>query len=144
MTRTPLAQGILAAGERLHTAAAEASAQRAAGLAGLRMGPITSGALFGCSRLGSCLEGWMDERESAVERPVPGLEPRRITMAEYEAFTPEKLELWEGYLIDPPGYPDQRRDLLLLLLVNQGLLDAVRLAPADQWHAALRQVYGEP
>ncbi len=85
----------------------------------------------------------MDEPEVPVERPIPGLEPRRITMDEYHAFTPEKLELWGGYLIDPPDYPEQRRDLLMLLLVNQGLLEAVRLAPPDQWRAALRRVYGD-
>jgi hypothetical protein len=86
----------------------------------------------------------MQDSERPVERPVPDLEPRRITLDQYEALTPEKLELWEGYLIDGPDYPEQRRDLLLLLLVNEGLLEAVRLAPADRWRAALRQVYGEP
>jgi hypothetical protein len=30
------------------------------------------------------------------------------------------------------------------LLVNEGLLEAVRLAPPERWYAALRQVYGEP
>ena len=32
----------------------------------------------------------------------------------------------------------------LLLLLNEGLLRAVQLAPPEQWRAALRQVYGEP
>jgi hypothetical protein len=32
---------------------------------------------------------------------------------------------------------------LLLLLVNEGLLKAMRLAPPDGWRATLRQVYGE-
>jgi len=65
-------------------------------------------------------------------------------MDQYHALTPEKLELWGGYLIDPPEYVEQRRNLLLLLLVNEGLLEAVRLAPPEQWRAALREVYGEP
>jgi hypothetical protein len=86
----------------------------------------------------------MEDLERAPQRPVPGLEPRPITFQEYEAFTPEKLELLEGYLIGPPDYPEERRSLLLLLLVNEGLLQAVRLAPPDQWRAALREVYGEP
>ena len=89
----------------------------------------------------------MPEAETPPERPVPDLEPRRITLAEYQAFTPEKLELLGGYLIAPPEYPEyaeQRRDLLALLLVNEGLLQAVRLAPPERWRAALRQVYGEP
>ena len=86
----------------------------------------------------------MQDAEASAERPVPDLEPRSITLDQYHAFTPEKLELWQGYLIDPPGYVEQRRNLLLLLLVNEGLLEAVRLAPPERWRAALRQVYGEP
>jgi len=85
----------------------------------------------------------MDEAEPAVERPIPDLEGRPITMDQYDALTPEKLELWEGYLIDPPEYPEERRNLLSLLLVNEGLLQAVRLAPPERWRAALSQVYGE-
>lgn len=79
-----------------------------------------------------------------VPRPVPGLEPRPITMDEYESFTPEKLELWEGYLIHAPDWHEARRDLLLLLLVNEGLREAVRLAPAELWREALRSAYGSP
>jgi hypothetical protein len=85
----------------------------------------------------------VQENGSLAERPVPSLEARPITLEQYEAFTPEKLELWQGYLISPPDYPEERRSLLLLLLVNEGLLEAVRLAPPDQWRAALRQVYGD-
>ena len=85
----------------------------------------------------------MDEAEPAVERPIPDLKGRPITMDQYDALTPEKLELWEGYLIDPPEYPEERRNLLSLLLVNEGLLQAVRLAPPERWRAALSQVYGE-
>lgn len=86
----------------------------------------------------------MDEPQPTVERPVPDLARRRINIHEYHAFTPEKLELIEGYLVHGPDYPDERRDLLMLLLVNQGLIEAVRLAPAERWREALRQVYGEP
>jgi hypothetical protein len=86
----------------------------------------------------------MGEGEPSVERPVPDLEPRPLTFEQYEALTPEKLELCEGYLIAPPDYPEERRNLLSLLLVNEGLLQAVRLAPPEQWRAALRQVYGDP
>ena len=85
----------------------------------------------------------MPEPERPVERPIPDLEPRRITLDLYEAFTPEKLELFSGYLISGPDYPEERRDLLSLLLVNEGLLQAVRLAPPERWRAALRAVYGE-
>ena len=86
----------------------------------------------------------MQETGAPVEPPTPDLEPRPITFEQYEAFTPEKLELWEGYLIDPPAYTEERRNLLLLLLVNEGLAQAVRLAPPERWRAALKQVYGEP
>lgn len=86
----------------------------------------------------------MQDDRTPAQRPVPSLEPQPISLEQYQAFTPEKLELWQGYLIDPPDNPDERRSLLLLLLVNEGLLQAVRLAPPDQWRAALRHVYGEP
>ena len=85
----------------------------------------------------------MEQDEAPVEIPTPDLEPRKITMAEYHALTPEKLERIEGCLIDERDYPEERRNLLLLLLVNEGLVEAVRLAPAEHWRSALRQVYGE-
>jgi len=74
--------------------------------------------------------------------PIPNLEPRAITLEEYHAQTPEKFELLEGHLFDTAAYPDSRRRLLGLLLVNVGLLDAVRLAPEEGWREALRRVYG--
>jgi hypothetical protein len=64
-------------------------------------------------------------------------------MDQYHALTPEKFELWEGYLFMPPEYTEDRRNLLLLLLTNEGLLEAVRMAPAGLWREALRQVYGD-
>jgi hypothetical protein len=85
----------------------------------------------------------MYDDQPQPERPLPDLRPRKITMDEYQAFTPEKLELWGGFLIDPPEYPEERQDLLMLLLVNQGLREAVRLAPAERWREALQEVYGE-
>ena len=80
--------------------------------------------------------------ETKPPRPIPDLEPRRISLDEYLELTPEKLELIEGYLIDEPQYPDERRDLLALLLTNEGLLATLRLAPEERWREALRQVYG--
>ncbi len=76
-------------------------------------------------------------------RPVPDLKPKPINVEQYLELTPEKLELIEGYLISGPQYPEERRDLLLLLLVNEGLEGAVRLAPLDLWREALRRVYGD-
>jgi hypothetical protein len=77
-------------------------------------------------------------------RPVPDLSPQPITMEQYEAFTAEKIELWAGYLFGPPDFHDYRRDMLLLLLVNEGLEQAVRLAPLERWREALRRVELEP
>ena len=86
----------------------------------------------------------LEDAEDAVERPLPELEPRPLTLEQYHALTPEKLELWQGYLIAGPDHPEERRNLLSLLLLNEGLLHAVRLAPPERWRAALRRVYGEP
>jgi len=76
------------------------------------------------------------------ERPVPDLKPRAITLEEYHAHAPEKFELWDGYLFNTVDHPDARHALLGLLLVNVGLLDAVRLAPEERWREALARVYG--
>lgn len=76
-------------------------------------------------------------------RPVPGLKPTRINMEQYWSLTPEKLELLEGYLIGGQDDHQERLDLLLLLLVNEGLEAAVRLAPAELWRKALRSVERE-
>lgn len=85
-------------------------------------------------------------REGPMQHPAalpnPELEPRAITLEEYHAHAPEKLELLEGYLFDTSDYPETRRQLLGLLLVNVGLLDTVRLAPEGLWREALRQAYG--
>lgn len=77
-------------------------------------------------------------------RPVPRLEPTPINVEQYWSLTPEKLELLDGYLIDGADDHQQRRDLLLLLLANEGLEAAVRLAPAGLWQEALRRVEREP
>ena len=74
--------------------------------------------------------------------PIPGLEARGITMEEYHAYTPEKFELLGGYLFNTADHPEDRRRLLRLLLVNVGLLEAVRLAPEERWREALQRVYG--
>jgi len=79
---------------------------------------------------------------SSTTRLIPDIEPRPITIDEYESFTPEKLELIGGYLIDGPDHPEQRRDLLALLLTNEGLIEAVRLVPAERWRDAIARVYG--
>ena len=74
--------------------------------------------------------------------PVPDPGPRAITLDEYLALTPEKLELWEGYLIEPPDHHEARRALLALLMTNLGLVEVVRLAPRTRWIEALSRAYG--
>jgi hypothetical protein len=85
----------------------------------------------------------MQDDEPTAPRPEPALGPQPITLDQFDVFTPEKFELWQGYLFMPPEYTEDRRNLLLLLLTNEGLLEAVRLAPPERWREALRQVYGE-
>ncbi len=49
-----------------------------------------------------------------------------------------------GNLLPPKlaaDYPDARRQLLGLLPVNVGLLEAVRLVPEKRWREALERVY---
>jgi hypothetical protein len=70
---------------------------------------------------------------------IPNLEARAINVEEYRAYAPEKVELLGGYLFDGA---ETRHRLLNLLLVNVGLLEAVRLAPQDRWQEALARVYG--
>ena len=78
----------------------------------------------------------------AQELPVPDLDPRPIMGHQYLAFTPEKLELIHGYLIDGPEWPEPREQLLALLLVNSGLVEVVKRAPRERWLEALDRAYG--
>lgn len=73
--------------------------------------------------------------------PIPDLEGRPINVEDFRANTPEKLELLDGYLFDTPEHAESRRQFLGLLLVNVGLLEAVRLVPEERWREALRRVY---
>lgn len=73
--------------------------------------------------------------------PIPDLEARAINVEQFRAYTPEKFELVAGYLFDTQEHAESRQRLLDLLLVNVGLIDAVRLAPVDRWREALRRVY---
>lgn len=73
--------------------------------------------------------------------PIPDLEARAIDVEQFRAYTPEKFELLDGYLFDTHEHAESRRRLLQLLLVNVGLLDAVRLAPEQRWREALELVY---
>lgn len=86
----------------------------------------------------------MTPPDSPVSTLVPALEARRINRDEYHEYAPEKFELLDGYLFLPGDDPEPRLKLLRLLLVNVGLREAVRLAPAQLWREALVRVYGAP
>ena len=75
--------------------------------------------------------------------PIPDLEPQPVTYEEFLELVPEKFELVDGYLFDPPHRHLWRERLLGLLLTNEGLVRTVRLAPLERWREALRQAYGE-
>lgn len=77
--------------------------------------------------------------DDGVERPEPRWWPEPITIEQYLAFAPPKLELVAGYLIDGPDRDEARRNLLALLLRNCGLETAVQLAHADHWREALER-----
>ncbi|HJU05886.1 MAG TPA: hypothetical protein VJ692_12115 [Nitrospiraceae bacterium] len=79
---------------------------------------------------------------NADSAPVPDLEGRRLTREEYDALTPERLELLDGFLCGGQEDHDDRMSLLKALAINEGLLTLVRLAPPGKWHEALRRTYG--
>ena len=68
------------------------------------------------------------EGESAG-RLGPALHPRRPTVEEFSAYTPEKLELIDGHV---PG----EEDLLLLLLTSIGLRRAAEVVGPKLWRSA--------
>ncbi len=77
----------------------------------------------------------------APDLPVPRWWPAPITLEQYRAFTPEKLELVRGYLIAGAETTEARLHLLALLLANCGLEQAVTLASPEDWREALERSY---
>jgi hypothetical protein len=66
--------------------------------------------------------------------PQPQLEPSGITFDQYAEFTPQKLELSNGYM----GYGGQDNlGFHLSVLTNMGLLTAVRNTNLSLWIEAL-------
>jgi hypothetical protein len=69
--------------------------------------------------------------------PQPQLEPTGLTLEQYEAYTLEKLELWNGFY----GYGGQDlKGFHLAVLTNMGLRAAVREVPLSRWLEAIQQV----
>lgn len=73
--------------------------------------------------------------------PIPDLEGHPLTVREYQALLPERIELIGGYLLGPAEDHDQRLKLLAALLKNEGLLIVIRLVPYETWQEALRLAY---
>lgn len=69
--------------------------------------------------------------------PQPHLEPKGITFDQYDAYTPEKLELWNGIY----NYGGQDlKGFHLAVLTNMGLRAAVREVPLSLWLEAIQEV----
>ena len=69
--------------------------------------------------------------------PKPQLEPTGINFEQYDEFTPQKLELWDGFY----NYGDQdMTGFHLAVLTNMGLRAAVSHVPMSQWLAAIQEV----
>jgi hypothetical protein len=68
--------------------------------------------------------------------PQPELSPAPITSEQYEAYTPEKLELWDGFY----NYAGEDfTGFYLAVLRNMGLREAVRNVPIELWLEAIRE-----
>ena len=69
--------------------------------------------------------------------PQPQLEPTGITSEQYEAYTLQKLELWNGFY----NYGGQDlKGFHLAVLTNMGLKAAVRNVPLSLWLEAIQSV----
>ena len=71
----------------------------------------------------------MKREDLAIKR-----DGQRMTVREYHALCPEKLELLGGELCLSL---EERLDLLALLLFNVGIDQAVRLGSPQDWQAAV-------
>jgi hypothetical protein len=69
--------------------------------------------------------------------PQPQCDRAPITLDQYLEFTPEKLELWDGFY----DYGGQDfTGFYLAVLTNMGLRDAVRHVPMSLWLEAIDEV----
>lgn len=69
--------------------------------------------------------------------PQPQLDRTPITFEQYDEFTPQKLELWDGFY----NYGGQdMTGFHLAVLTNMGLRTAVSHVPITQWLAAIQEV----
>ena len=68
--------------------------------------------------------------------PQPQLEPTGITFEQYDEYTPQRLELWDGFY----NYGGQdMTGFHLAVLTNMGLRTAVSHVPMFKWLAAIQE-----
>jgi hypothetical protein len=70
--------------------------------------------------------------------PQPQRDRTPITLDQYLEYTPEKLELMDGFY--DYGYPEDFKGFYLAILTNMGLRAAVSHVPIAQWLAAIQEV----
>jgi len=69
--------------------------------------------------------------------PQPQLDPTPINFDQYDAYTPQKLELWDGFY----GYGGQDlTGFYLAVLANMGIRAAVENVPLSVWLNAIQEL----
>ena len=70
--------------------------------------------------------------------PQPQHDRTPIPSDQYLEYTPEKLELWDGFY--DYGDPDDFKGFYLAVLTNMGIRAAVSHVPIAQWLVAIQEV----
>jgi hypothetical protein len=70
--------------------------------------------------------------------PQPQSDRTPITLDQYLEYTPEKLELMDGFY--DYGDPEDFKGFYLAILTNMGLRAAVSHVPIAKWLAAIQEV----
>lgn len=70
--------------------------------------------------------------------PQPQSDRTPITLDQYEAYTPDKLELIHGFY--DYGYPEDFKGFYLAVLTNMGLRAAVSYVTMSKWLVAIQEV----
>lgn len=73
--------------------------------------------------------------------PQPKADRTPITLEQYIAYTPEKLELWDGFY--DYGDPEEFKGFYLAVLANMGLHEVVSHVPLSRWVAAIQLVVSQ-
>ncbi len=72
--------------------------------------------------------------------PQPELESKKITLEQYHAYSPEKIELIDGLY----GFCYYKEEIIkgfyLAMLTNMGLKKAIRYLPLSSWLEAIQTI----